>query len=130
MALTVNSNLLATIVATDSNGNQLLNRSLGNSFLFAGVAGDYVAGQAIPNADTPITLPVSPTRFVYVKHAGTAGVLTVKWTPNGGAEVVAANLNPGAALILWDAGATTPGITSLKLNQSTASQQAEYYLGG
>ena len=130
MAYTVTSNLLATIVATDSNNNQVINRSLGNSFLFAGSAGDFISGQPIPNADTPITLPISPARFVYVKHAGTAGVLTVKWTPNGVAEVLVAELNPGAALILWDAGATNPGITSLKLNQGTASQPVEYYLGG
>lgn len=129
MADTTSTNQLqATITSIDGSGNAFLNRVLG-VLSFTGVASGIVRLK-IPNADTTITLPVSPTKQVYVKNNDSASLLTVKWTPNGGASNTVIVLSPGGVLILWDIAGVGNGITDLKLNQSVANTEAEYFLGG
>lgn len=127
--MAIQNTLQATIVSTDTNNTTAINRIISTS-VFSGTEGLYCGGQKIPNADTVITLPVSPVKQVYIRNIDAASFLTIKATPNGGAEATIDILSPGSFFISWDVTGAAQGYTSIKLNQSVASTQVEYFLGG
>lgn len=126
--VTQTNNLQVTITSQDALAATYLNRLLGQ-LSFVGVAGVFNRLK-IPNANTAVTLPVSPAKQVYVRNNDAASNLTVIWTPNGGASATVAVLTPGSCLLLWDITGAGNGITALSLNQSVAATEVEYFIGG
>jgi hypothetical protein len=91
---------------------------------------DYTSGSiAFSAAATAITLPVSPTNFMYLRNDGTA-VAVVSWIPQGGSGAIVQNLgiSSAAAIIQVGQGGTT-GITGLTVS-CAASTTVEYFLAG
>jgi hypothetical protein len=124
MAITVTIN--ATISVTDNLTGSLQSVKQ--------VVGSYVGtvsteGQnVLVTGSTAISLPGSPTNFVYLKNLSTGtSVLTVTWTPNGGSSNVVIALQPGSFIILDENNASS-GITALSVNPSVASTPIEYIL--
>lgn len=98
------------------------------------VVGSYtgtvaIEGQAvlIGTSPTTITLPGSPTNFVYLKNLSTSATLSVTWTPNGGASNVVVTLEPTSFIIL-DESITAAGITALSVTASAITTPIEYIL--
>lgn len=118
--------LAGTITLNDSTNGQF---SKALSAAFAGTISAVSGGLLIPNADTPVTLPIASVHFVYIKNLHATNTLTVSWTPNGGASNPVATLKPSGILILIEP-VTGSGITALSLNASGASTPVEYILVG
>lgn len=91
---------------------------------------DYSIGSiAFSAAATAITLPVSPTNFIYLRNDGTA-VAAVSWIPQGGAGAVVQNLGTSSAIMVVQVGqGGTTGITGVTVSCAAACT-IEYLLGG
>lgn len=126
------TNLLqATIIATDPNNNTPINRGIGNPS-YSGTVGEFIMYYNLVTAaaDVPITLPLSPTLQVYIKNLHATSLLTVKWTPSGGAAATIIVLQPGSIIMFWEvATAASAGISTLTLNPSLANTPVEMFLG-
>lgn|SRR6266850_211774 len=81
----------------------------------------------IGTSPTTITLPGSPTNFVYIKNLSSSATLTATWTPNGGASNVVITLEPTSFIIL-DESITGAGITALSVTASAITTPIEYTL--
>lgn len=127
--MSVSAQIVGSVNLTDSVlGNTPFIRQLG-SLIFTGTV--YTVGQSvsIPNSPTTISLPVSPTNFVYIKNLHATQTLTVTWTHNGGASVVVQVLQANGTIILCEP-TTGDGITALSLQGSGAATLCEYALAG
>ena len=113
---------------------QITDNLTGSIQLQKSVIGSYVGSVAtegqnvLVTGSTSISLPGSPTNFVYIKNLATAtSVLTCTWTPNGGASNIVIALQPSSFIILDENNAGS-GITALSVNPSVASTPIEYVL--
>jgi len=125
--------LTATITGTeDSTGNVPINRGLGN-LAFDSNFSDFVTYQALASGDNTISIPNGKAWQVYVKNNDSSLLITVKYTPTGGAQQVSCLLGPGEVFLMWQkitSVAASQGITGLTLNASGANALCEYFLGG
>lgn len=78
---------------------------------------------------TSISLPVSPTNFLYVKNLHISNTVAVTWTPNGGSGAAIITLQPGSAIIFVEANLLS-GITAMTLTGSASNTNVEYLLAG
>lgn len=130
MALNTTNTLTATITATeDATGVIPVNRGLGN-LAFDSNYGEFTYYQKLTIGDNVISLPNGKAFQVYVKNIDPSLTLTVKFTPQGGAQQLSPLLAPGDAFIIWQTVANAAsGITGLTLN-SSGTALVEYFLGG
>lgn len=129
MAVQQTNNVQISFSALDESSLYTFVRNLG-TFSFLGTSSIYERGQAISNAGTVITLPISPAKQVIIRNLSTISNLIVTWTPNGGVSAIVTSLTPGSILLLWNV-AIGQGITALTLTTSGASGElAEYFIGG
>jgi hypothetical protein len=127
----VKSTLTATITAVDVNSKQPITRDIGSPQLDSAF-GQFSTYDTLVTAAVEVTISIpEPAAYcVYVKNLDAANTLSVKWTTQGGVEVVVTVLRPGGVLILWNPSTgATAGITSLKLTPAGNNQPVEYYLG-
>lgn len=127
-----NSALKATITSTDANNNTPVIRDVG-SIVYAGKTGQFLLSQETGNAgvDLALSLPVTPVFCIYIKNLHATGTLTVKATPQGGAEATIIVLAPGAAFLVFSpANTALTGYTSIKVNSSVANSPFDCYIGG
>lgn len=132
MAVTSTNLLSATITATDSGSNVPINRGIGNP-TYGGVVGNFSLNALLSagaGADNIIVLPATIAFNLYLRNLAAPGgsVITVKWTPNGGAAVTVLALQPGSVIIFWEIVAVG-GITNLTLNPTINNTPIEYFLG-
>ena len=127
--MSITATLSGNIQLTDSTTNtvvfvkQLLSLfNIGSTFLESQSA-------SIGTSPVSVSLPVSPTQFLYVKNLHATQTLTVTWTPNGGSSNTVLTLYPGSAILFVEA-ATGAGITALSLTGSSAATTCEYVLAG
>lgn len=124
MSVTVQLNSVITITDNLSGSIQLQKQVIGSYVGTVATEGQNV----LITGSTSISLPGSPTNFVYIKNLATAtSVLTVTWTPNGGSTNIVVALQPSSFLILDENNASS-GITALSVNPSVASTPIEYVL--
>jgi hypothetical protein len=130
MANTSTNLLSATITATDASNNVPINRGIGNPS-WLGSLGQFTLNYVIvtPALDTALTLPVNAYQ-VYIKNLAAPGgsIVTVKWTPTGGASATVLALQPGSCIIFWEV-TNAGGITALLVNASLANTPIEYFIG-
>jgi hypothetical protein len=127
--MSITAALTGNITLTDSVvGTQQLIKSIA-SLIFTGTNSSVAQSQNIGASPTTITLPISPTKFVYIKNLHAVNTLTVTWTPNGGASNQVVTLQPSEAIIFCGSN-TSGGITALSLQASGASTPVEYILAG
>ncbi len=127
--MSVTVSLTGSIKATDSvSGTIALSKVL---TALATVSTGFTEAQSlsIGNSATPLTLPGSPTTFVYIKNLHATQTLTVTWTPNGGASNVVLTLQPGAFIAFGEVVQGLSGITALSVQASGAATPIEYVLG-
>jgi hypothetical protein len=91
---------------------------------------DYASGTlAVSAAAAAITLPVSPTNFMYLRNDGTA-VAVVSWIPQGGSGVIVQNLGVSSTMSVAQVGqGGSTGITALTVSCAAATT-VEYFLAG
>jgi hypothetical protein len=120
--------LNGNITMTDNlSGSVQLTKAL--VFQYLGTIFDYAQGLAIGTSPTALSLPLSPTQFLYVKNLSTTATVTVTWTPNGGSTAPIITLQPGATIIYVETN-TTSGITALSVTASAVATPIEYILLG
>lgn len=125
----VKSNLSATITAVDVDSKQPLTRDIGSPS-FDGAAGEYDGFQNLAAGETVITPEGTVITCLWVRNRHASNTLSVKATPQGGAEAILGVLAPGASLLVWNpTAAATVGYTSLKLTPSGANTPVEIYMG-
>lgn len=132
MAGNLTNSLIAQILSTDdSTANVPINFGTGNP-AFDSTSADFTRYFVLTAPNVDIGLTKNPATCVYIKNIDVAKTITVIWTPNGGASNSVILLNPGDQIILWCSpiGATTPGITDLKLNASAFPCLCEFFIGG
>jgi hypothetical protein len=80
---------------------------------------------------TTISLPISPVQFLYLKNLHAANVVTVTWTPSGGASNVVVVLQPGSMIMFTEANPVPgSGITALSLQANVGNTPVEFIVGG
>jgi hypothetical protein len=94
-----------------------------------GTTSEFVQSLILTAGANPITLPISPIQFLYLKNIHASNTVIVTWTPNGGASNVVLTLQPGSVIIFVETNATS-GITALNLNASGTPTQIEMILAG
>jgi len=81
--------------------------------------------------ETTIALPTPTVLQLYLRNTHATATITVKWTPQGGAEATIHIVRPGGVLVFWQPSTSaTTGITGLKLTASVANTTYELFLGG
>lgn len=125
----------ATITSTDSTSNVPVNRGLGTPTL-AGSMGQFAQQAVTGNAgiDTVVSFPpgYATVYNIYIKNnaaVGSGQKITIKWTPQGGAEVTICTLDPGSFICYWNIINTADGITTLKVNGSANQTPYEIFMG-
>jgi len=116
---------------TDSvSGTVALSKQLTN-LSTAGTAFSEAQTLSVGTGGTTVSLPISPTNFLYVKNLHATNTLLVTWTPASGtfgsAPIV--TLQPGA-FIAFSEPTGAAGITALTLTGSASATLVEYVLGG
>lgn len=120
--------LTGNITMTDNlSGSVQLTKAL--AFQYLGTIFEYSQAQSVGTSPTALSLPLSPTQFLYIKNLSTTATVTVTWTPNGGSSNPVVTLQPGACIIYVETN-TTSGITALTVTANTASTPIEYILLG
>src|SRR6266853_256888 len=125
------NNLSLILNQQDSAGVNVLNRTVG-AVTCAGVVGQWTDGILVTIA-TPvaITLPTAIVLQLFLKNTHATAVITVTWTPQGGAANISQKLGPGGVLLLWHTvTSATAGITTLTLNPDTGNCTFDLFLGG
>ena len=124
--------ILATIsgnvqVSDSVSGTSALQKVLA-SLTTSGNSFGEVQTATIPASPTSQTLPGSPVNFAYIKNVSVGTqVITVTWTPAGGASNPVVALPPGSALLLCETGAGG-GITTLSYQSSASNGLVEHIL--
>lgn len=130
MSESVNS-LSLLLNQQDSSGVNILNRSIG-AISYSGSVGEFFKGTLADTSEHQQTFPQGLTTAlqVYVKNTHATAKITVAWTPTGGAKSTIVVLGPGAGIALWEATATSVGVTTLYLTSDTAAATFEAFIGG
>lgn len=127
--MAITASLTGNITITDgSTGMIALSKAL-SGLAVTGTSFGEVSPASIGTSPTSISLPVSPTNFVYIKNTHATQTLTITWTPNGGSSNAVVTLKPSSSIILTEA-ASGVGITALTLTGSGAATSCEYILAG
>ena len=127
--MSVTATLSGAITVVDSSsGAQPFTKQLSN-LAFIGNVSDIASSALIGTSPTTITLPVSPTQFVYIKNLSAAQTVTVSWTPTSGVLAVVQTLEAGGALLAVNI-STGAGITTLSATAGIANTPIEYILLG
>lgn len=110
-----------------------VNNNLVTSLTLTGIqtpVTDYAQGSlAVSAAAAAISLPVSPTNFIYLQNIGTATAV-VSWVPQGGAGAIVQNLTVSSAAMVIQAGsAANTGVTAITVSCAAATT-VSYLLGG
>jgi hypothetical protein len=85
-------------------------------------------GQAIVGTSPfAAVLPATPSQLFYMKNLSTTGVVTVTWTPQGGASATILNVEPGGIIFFFDPGA---GISALTVISTVNNTTVDYVLAG
>lgn len=123
--------LTATIKQLDASGVTLATR-IATMTDSAPVVGDFRGlGVLIDTSQATIGLPTAQVRQVFLRNTHASALITVVWTPNGGAQATIIILGPGDGIGFWhQSTGATKGISSLKLTSDTANATYELYLGG
>jgi hypothetical protein len=128
--MSVTASVSGNIKVTDNlTGSTSLSKVLNNAY--TGTVESYGQSVIVGTAPDSISIPVSPTQFVYVKNLSTTSgtTVTVTWTPNSGASSSIIILDPGA-LIIFSEVTTSNGISALSLVSNQAGTPVEYILCG
>jgi hypothetical protein len=126
--MSITGTLSGNITMTDNlSGSVQLVKAL--IFQYLGTIFSYSQSQNVGTSPTTLTLPVSPTQFLYIKNLSTTATVTVTWTPDGGSSASIIVLQPGG-MITYVESNTTSGITALSVTASAASTPIEYILLG
>lgn len=130
MAASTN-NLSLVVNQQDSAGVNVLNRTIG-AISYAGLVGQWTDGLLVTiNVAVTITLPTPTVLQLYLKNTHASAIITVTWTPQGGASNISEKVAPGGILVFWNPVTnTTAGITALILNPDTANTTFDLFLGG
>jgi hypothetical protein len=114
---------------TDSvSGTVALSKQLTN-LSTAGTAFSEAQTLSVGTGGTTVSLPISPTNFLYVKNLHATNTLLVTWTPASGTSAPIVTLQPGA-FIAFSEPTGAAGITALTLTGSASATLVEYVLGG
>ena len=127
--MSVTATLNGSIFLTDSVSNTIQMQKAFVALAFTGTVSELSQSQSVGTSPTTLTLPASPTQFLYIKNLAPTNTLTVTWTPNGGASNPVITLQPGSSIIFMEV-ATGGGITALSVTASGASTPIEYMLLG
>jgi hypothetical protein len=120
--------LNGNITMTDNlSGSVQLTKAL--VFQYLGTIFDYAQGLAVGTSPTTLSLPLSPTQFLYIKNLSTTATVTVTWTPNGGSTATIITLQPGSTIVYVETNATS-GITALSVTASALATNIEFILLG
>jgi hypothetical protein len=127
--MSVSAQVTGNITLLDSVlGDTPFQKVLG-SLIYVGTVASVGQSVSIGTSPTSISLPVSPTQFLYVKNLHATQTLTVAWTPNSGSSATILVLQPLGYIIFLEPN-TTSGITALTLTGSGAATLCEYALAG
>jgi hypothetical protein len=114
---------------TDSvSGTVALSKQLTN-LSTAGTAFSEAQTLSVGTNGTTVSLPISPTNFLYVKNLHATNTLLVTWTLASGTSAPIVTLQPGA-FIAFSEPTGAAGITALTLTGSASATLVEYVLGG
>jgi len=127
MAITIS--IVGSINITDGQTGTVAYTKLFAGLAMTGSAFTELQTASIGTSPVSISLPISPTQFVYIKNLHPSQTLSVTWTPNGGGLNPVVTLEPGSAITFLEA-AGGAGITALSLTGSGAGTTAEFVLGG
>ena len=127
--MSITATLAGNIQLTDSTTNATVFTKQLLALLMVGTSFTETNAASIGTSPTSITLPVSPTQFVYIKNLHATQTLAVSWTPTGGSSAVIQTLQPGSVVIFSELAAGS-GITALSLTGSGAATICEYVLAG
>lgn len=124
--MSIQASVVGNLTLTDTLSSTIaLSRQINWSAIFS--VNELAVGGSVGVTPTSVTLPGSPTQFVYIKNTHASQLLTVAWTPNGGASSTVAVLAPSGVLVLVEPSAVTGGgITTLTVTGSAASTTYEY----
>ena len=128
--MSISVTLSGSIKASDSVSGTISLSKVLTSLITPGTTFSEAQSLSIPASPTSITLPISPTTFVYIKNLHATQTLTVTWTPNGGASNVVVTLQPGSFIAFGEAVLGLSGITALSVQGSGAATLIEYVLAG
>jgi hypothetical protein len=127
--MSVTATLTGSITLTDSVGTTgSLNKVL-TALANTGTTSEFAQSLSLSSGANPITLPVSPVQFLYLKNTHASNTVIVTWTPNGGASNIVLTLQPGSTIIFVETNAVS-GITALSLNASGTPTTVEMILEG
>ena len=127
--MSITATLAGNIQLTDSTTNATVFTKQLLALLMVGTSFTETNAASIGTSPTSITLPVSPTQFVYIKNLHATQTLAVSWTPTGGSSAVIQTLQPGSVVIFSELAAGS-GITALSLTGSGAATTCEMVLAG
>lgn len=128
--MSVTAAVKGTITLTDNlTGSTSLSKVLSNAF--TGSLSTYGQSVTVGTSDFPVTLPVSPVQFVYIRNLSstTGTTVTVSWVPTGGTNTAIVTLDPQAVIIFCEV-TTSFGITALHLVSNQAGTPVEFILAG
>ena len=125
------NNLTLSYQILDNNGESIARRQLSVSDS-APTVGEAQRGYLVDTSEATISLPYSSIRQLIIFNTHPTAKITVKWTPNGGAQATVGIIGPGDVVGFWlkSALVTGLGITSLKLTSDTAGATYEITFGG
>ena len=127
--MSTTASLTGTVNLTDNDsGTIALQKSL-IGLATTGTNSVVVTGQIISTSTVTITLPISPTQFLYLKNNSASQAVTAAWTPNGGSSATILVLEPGSA-IMWSEVASGGGITAFTVVSAGTNTPIEYVLLG
>lgn len=127
--MSVTLSISGTVQATDSTTGVVALKKALASLTMTGTA--FSAAQELEIGVTPVTisLPKSPTNFLYLKNLSSTETVTVTWTPLGGASASVQTLQPGG-FIAFGQSTVGAGITALSVVASLALTKIEFLIGG
>src|SRR5258708_35936236 len=97
--MSVTATISGSILLTDSVSNTVQMQKALVALAFTGTVSELSQSQSVGTSPTTLTLPASPTQFLYIKNLAPTNTVTVTWTPNGGASNPVITLQPGSAII-------------------------------
>ena len=126
--MSVTASTSGSLTLTDSAAStSTLSKVLAGTF--AGTECSTAQSLLVGTSATPLTLPLSPINFLYIKNLSGAATLTVSWTPNGGASATVLTLQPGAYIHFAEPVAGS-GVTAVSVQASAISTPIEFWLLG
>lgn len=126
--MSVTASTSGNLTLTDSAAStSTLSKILSGTFVGTGAA--TAQSLLVGTGVTPLTLPLSPINFLYIKNLSGAATLTVTWTPNAGVSAVVLTLQPGAYIHFAEP-AAGGGVTAVSVQASALSTPIEYWLLG